>query len=94
MRPRSFAALALVVGLALSSVACGDDDVKASKFESELRETANLTADQASCVSDKTFEEFDQGEVNEIYKAEEGADLEDLDDRFTKILEDCAATAE
>ncbi len=57
---------ALVVGLA----ACGEGDVSKEKFSSELQDEAGLTETQADCVVDSLFEEFDQGEINDLYSAD------------------------
>jgi hypothetical protein len=65
-------ALGLVVpaALAVGLAACGDSDVSKSKFSSELQDEAGLTEAQADCVVDNLYEEFDQGEINDLYSAD------------------------
>jgi len=65
--------LAAPAVLALGLVACGAGDVSKSKFTSELQDQANLTEAQATCVTDRIFDELDQEQINDLY----GADTEE-----------------
>ena len=56
--------------LALGLAACGSDDVSKEKFSSELEDKSQLTGEQADCVVDRLFEEFDQSEINDLYSAD------------------------
>lgn len=88
---RAVAALA-AAGLVLA--ACGSDDVSESKFRDELVERTALTEAQAECVTDKVYDEFDQGQINDIYTADTEEEAgEDEAARFTEIVSECA-TAE
>lgn len=83
-------AVAALAAAALFLAACGSDDVSESQFRDELVDQANLTEDQAECVTDKVFDEFDQGQINDIYTAdtEEEAGEEEAA-RFTEIVGEC-----
>jgi len=86
------AATAAAASLALVLAACGSDDVSESQFREDLVEEASLTEDQAACVTDKVYDEFDQGQINDIYTAdteEEAGDEEAA--RFTEIVTECVA---
>lgn len=80
--------------LAMGLVACGSDDVSKDKFTSELQDKANLTEAQATCVTDRIYDELDQDEINEIYEADT---VDDADEQafevFTNAATECA-TAE
>lgn len=90
----------LAVGLAVPAVlalglgACGSDDVSKDKFTSELQDKANLTEAQATCVTDRIYDELDQDQINEIYEADtpDEAD-EEAFSVFTDAATECA-TAE
>jgi hypothetical protein len=69
LSPRPLAAVAAVV-LALALGACGqDEDVTAERFQADLVERTDITEDAAACLTDAIFEEYDQAEVNRIYRA-------------------------
>jgi hypothetical protein len=69
LSPRPLAAVAAVV-LALALGACGqDEDVTAERFQADLVERTDITEEAAACLTDAIFEEYDQAEVNRIYRA-------------------------
>ncbi|QYG93870.1 hypothetical protein HC251_16490 [Iamia sp. SCSIO 61187] len=62
------AALAVVAALALG--ACGEDgDVSKAQFQADLVERTEVPEDVAACLTDRIFEDYDQAEVNRIYRA-------------------------
>lgn len=93
MRARTITALLLMVSSTVGMAACGDSDVKASKFQSELMKSIpDLTKTQASCMTDKTYKMFSQKEINKLYTADKSSDLpKGVAAKFTTITTDCAA---
>ncbi|HEU5150532.1 MAG TPA: hypothetical protein VFU19_08550 [Iamia sp.] len=75
---------ALVLGLA----ACGSDDVSKDKFTSELEDKAQLTEEQATCVTDRLYDELDQSEINDLYSAD---NLEDAGEESFDVLSSATA---
>ena len=79
------AALALVLAGAVVLGGCAsDEDIDQARFATDLQKRTDITDDQANCLTEKIYAEFDQGEVNRIYhaatEAEVGGDtLETLD---------------
>lgn len=77
--------------LALGLAACGSDDVSKDKFTSELEDKAGLSEAQATCVTDRIYDELDQDDINEIYEADT---IEDADEAavetFTTAATECA----
>jgi hypothetical protein len=69
--------------LALGLVACGGGDVSKDKFTSELEDKAQLTEAQATCVTDRLYDELDQDQINDIYEADT---LEDADSEAFDVL--------
>ena len=62
------AALAVVAALALG--ACSDDgDVTKAQFQADLQERTEVPESVATCLTDRIFEDYDQAEVNRIYRA-------------------------
>ena len=92
VRVRTIAALLLMASSTFGILACGDNDIKASKFQSELMKSADLTKAQASCMTDKTYEMFTQKEINKLYTAEKDDDLpKKVRDEFEALTSECAA---
>ncbi len=78
--------------LALGLAACGSDDVSKDKFTSELEDKSGLTEEQASCVADRLYEEFDQSEINDLYSADtEDEAPEGGLEAITTATEECLA---
>jgi hypothetical protein len=81
-RPRSprsltrlFFAAATVV--ALGAAGCGGaEDVERSDFESDLRERTTVPQSVSECLTERIYDEFDQGEVNRIYRAATETELD------------------
>ena len=69
-RIRRCAALALVAALPLGLAACGDDDVTVEDLEGHLEESG-LTQEQATCAADAIFDDLDQGEIADLYAADD-----------------------
>lgn len=82
------ASAALAIGLS----ACGGSDVSKDKFTSELQDKASLTEDQATCVTDKIYDELDQGEINDLYEADDESELSgDAGEVFSTAVTDCVS---
>lgn len=86
--------LAAPVVLALGLGACGAGDVSKEKFTSDLQDEAGLTEVQATCVTDRLYDELEQDQINDLYEAdtEEEAGAEGYE-ALTSASTDCA-TAE
>lgn len=71
-------ALAVAVVVALGAPACGgSDDVTQSTFATELQERTTVPESVATCLTDKIYSEFDQGEIDRIYRAATPTELDD-----------------
>ena len=83
--------LAAPVVLAIGLGACGAGDVSKEKFTSELQDKASLTEAQATCVTDRLYDELDQEQINDLYGAdtEEEAGAEAFE-TLTSATTDCA----
>ena len=78
--------------LALGLAACGSDDVSKDKFTSELQDEAGLTEAQATCVTDKLYDELDQGQINDLYEADDQEEAgEEAFSTLTEASTECAA---
>ena len=81
---------AVAFALLLACAACGTSDVKADTFRNALDERTELTKTEVRCVVDKTYETFDQTEINDLYTPSDRKDLADGDEtKFEKIVESC-----
>ncbi len=79
--------IAVVAAASLALAACGGaEDVDQATFSEELQERTNaeqpedepiVPAAVADCLAEKVFAEFDQSEVNRIYRAATPTELED-----------------
>lgn len=94
MRPRKLAGALLALGLVVAT-GCGNDDIESSKFESELiKSTPGLSKAEASCITDKVYDTFDQDEINKLYSAENVKDLsKSVTGRFDALTAECASGA-
>jgi hypothetical protein len=55
---------------ALALGACGEDgDVSKAQFQADLEERTEVPEDVAACLTDRIFADYDQAEVNRIYRA-------------------------
>jgi hypothetical protein len=86
--------LAAPAVLALGLAACGSGDVSKEKFTSDLQDEAGYTEAQATCVTDRLYDELEQDQINDLYEAdtEEEAGAEGFE-ALTTAATDCA-TAE
>lgn len=66
---RRLAAALALVSLPVALGACSSDDVNRETFTSELRDKANLDGDVASCITERLYDELDQGDINDLYEA-------------------------
>ncbi len=81
---------AVVFALLLATVACGSSDVKQETFRDALKDRTDLTNAQVTCVVNKTFDEFDQDAINDLYTSSDRKDLADADEQqFEKIVKGC-----
>lgn len=77
--PRSLTRLLLVTAtvVAVSAAGCGGaEDVARSDFESDLRERTTVPQSVSECLTERIYDEFDQGEVNRIYRAATETELD------------------
>lgn len=100
-RPRSprLTRLALtgVVVIALGASACGGTtDVSKEKFSADLQKRTTVDGTVivrdavATCLTDKIFAEYDQSEVNRIYRAATQTELDDdVRAKLTTFNKDC-----
>ncbi len=99
VRPARLAIAVLAVAT-LALAACGGaDDVDQATFSRELQERTNegqpadepiVPAAVADCLAEKVFAEFDQGEVNRIYRAATQTELEDdVRAKLTTFNQEC-----
>ena len=79
LRPlvRAAAPLALAVGALLVTGCGGSDDVSRTTFQEDLEERTTVPAPVAECITDAVYDEFDQADVNDIYRAPSEAELRD-----------------
>lgn len=89
LRPlvRAAAPLVLAVGALLVTGCGGSDDVSRSTFEDDLQKRTTIPVPVAECITDAVFEEFEQSDVNDIYRAPSDAELRDElgDERFADL---------
>lgn len=98
--PRPLLAVVAVVGLAFGACA-GSEDVTREQFEADLLERTQdgegepqLTEEQAACLSDAVFEDYDQAEINRIYRAATEDELgNERRDELAAINERCLGEA-
>lgn len=94
--------LALALAVALVAAACGGaSDVDQETFQADLLERVNspaaeagepepLPEDVAACITERVYAEYDQGEVNRIYRAATQTELdEDVRASLNAINKDC-----
>lgn len=66
---RPLAAVAVVV-VALTLGACSqDEDVTKERFESDFRARTGQSKEVSACITDAIFDDYDQPEINRIYRA-------------------------
>ena len=66
--PRPLVAVVAVVALALG--ACAEaEDVSKTEFRADLQERTGVSEAVATCLTDAIYDEYDQDEVNRIYRA-------------------------
>lgn len=77
--PRSMLDRGVAVALvALAAAACGGgEDVARDRFSSDLRARTTVPEEVADCLTDSIYDEFDQSEVNRIYRAASEDELTD-----------------
>jgi hypothetical protein len=89
--------------VALAAGACApDDDVSKDTFRADLLERSKdddgkrtLTEDQAACLTDGIFEDYDQAEINRIYRAATEDELgSERRDELDKINKGCLPEAD
>ncbi len=97
-RPVCFPRLApaIVLAVLLVIAACGGtSDVDQETFSSQLLERTNQDEEVvpeavANCIAERVFGEFDQGEVNRIYRAATPTELDQsVRDSLTIINQEC-----
>jgi len=87
------AALAVVVALAAGACA-SDDDVSRDTFEADLVKRTEIPDDVAACMTEAIFAEYDQAEINRIYRAATEDELgNERRDELAVINERCFAEA-
>ena len=81
----------LVVAVTLGASACSATNVQQSKFQSELKSKAKLTAAQAECVTKKVYDgSITQKDINKLYTADSQTDVSNtLQSEFTTIISNC-----
>ncbi|HEV7722426.1 MAG TPA: hypothetical protein VGO60_14130 [Iamia sp.] len=85
--------LAAPAALALGLAACGGDgDVSKEDLSSELQEGGDLSEAEATCVTDRVFDELDQDQINELYTSNDDDEALDAETSqlFTTIGVECA----
>lgn len=91
LRPlaRAAAPLVLAVGALLVAGCGGADDVDRSTFQDDLEERTTIPAPVAECITDAVYDEFDQADVNDIYRAPTDDELRDElgEDAFSNLNE-------
>jgi hypothetical protein len=89
LRPlaRAAAPLALAVGALLATGCGGADDVSRDTFRSDLQERTTIPEPVAECITDAVYDEFEQADVNDIYRAPNDAELRDAigEDAFASL---------
>lgn len=65
----------LVVGAVGLGACASDEDIDQAKFAADLRSRTGITEEQADCLVEKIYGEFDQSEVNRIYHAATEAEV-------------------
>ena len=69
LSPRPLAAVAVVV-VALALGACSqDEDVSKEQFLEDFQERTEQSEEVSSCITDAIFDDYDQPEINRIYRA-------------------------
>jgi hypothetical protein len=100
LSPRPLVVAAVVVALALGACA-KDEDVTKADFKADLIERTKdsddepvLSDDVATCLTDAIFDEYDQAEINRIYRAATEDELgNERRDELVAINERCFADA-
>ncbi len=83
--------LAAPAVLALGLAACGASDASRSDVQDELEE-GGLSATQAECVTDSLFDDLDQSQINELYKADNEEDVSDeINEATDSAITECAS---
>jgi hypothetical protein len=79
LRPlaRAAAPLALAVGALLVTGCGGSDDVDRGTFQEDLEERTTIPAPVAECITDAVYDQFEQADVNDIYRAPTDDELRD-----------------
>ena len=77
-RPLARLAGAALIALALVAAGCGgDEDVAKDTFAKDFRERTTLPKTFSTCIADAVYDEFDQSEINKIYRAGSEDELTD-----------------
>ncbi|HMJ75845.1 MAG TPA: hypothetical protein VK507_07725, partial [Iamia sp.] len=78
--------------VALGLAACGGGtDVSKEDLSSELQEGGDLSEAEASCVTDRVFDELEQDQINELYTADDDDALDaETAQLFTAVGVECA----
>lgn len=88
--PRLVLGFVSAAALAIGLIACGSSDVPQAKFTSELQDKARLTEAQATCAADKVYADLDQGEINDLYSADDPSQVSGrAGDALTTAVTDC-----
>ena len=67
--PRSLVAVLAVV-VALAAGACASDgDVSKEQFQADLQTRTDIADGPAACITEAIFHDYDQHEINRIYRA-------------------------
>jgi len=74
--PRRLVAVVALVA-AVGSGCAEDGDVDQKTFEADLRERTGIDRGVTECLTERIFDDFEADEVNEIYRADDEADLDD-----------------
>lgn len=83
-----------VVALLTAGACSEDEDVTRDQFQADLEERADIDEDVAACVTTAIFEDYDQAEVNRIYRAATEDELgTERRDELTAVNQECFAAA-
>lgn len=94
LRPATRLAVATVavVALALGTAGCGgNEDVDRADFQEKLIERTTIPEDVATCITDRVYEQFDQGEINDIVVAATVEELQGAEGELEAINQECQA---
>lgn len=79
-------------GIALLGGCGGETDIDQATFQSELQERTQRPEGVAQCLTERIYAEFDQGDVNRIYRAASEAEFTDDErEKLRVINEACLA---